>query len=242
MRVEFLFFEGCPHVTSTLSLLENILLMLAPGIEVSQINVESEEQAEALGFHGSPSIRIDGIDLEGREGASTGLTCRFYGKGGEPPKWLMEAVVLRAKNPKHYLFLCTQNSARSQMAEGLARSLAPNGVLISSAGSSPAFVRPEAVQVMSEIGIDISRQRSKGLDSIDSTSVEAVFTLCDDQICPFFPGPTMPLHWAMPDPAAISGGREARLRTFREVRDALHQRLAVLFPKIDQWAKESVSD
>ena len=103
--------------------------------------------------------------------------------------------------PRHILFLCVANSARSQMAEGIARSLAPHGVKVSSAGSSPTSVRPQAIQVLNEIGIDISGHRSKGLDSIDAGSVDAVITLCAEEVCPVFLGKAHRLHWGLPDPA-----------------------------------------
>ncbi|MGZ9135659.1 MAG: arsenate reductase ArsC, partial [Candidatus Deferrimicrobiaceae bacterium] len=95
-----------------------------------------------------------------------------------PEEWRAEAEAMRAKRPRHILFLCVANSSRSQMAEGIARSLAPLGVKVSSAGSSPAPVHPRAIQVLKEIGIDISGHRSKGLDSIDAGSIDAVITLC----------------------------------------------------------------
>lgn len=142
---------------------------------------------------------------------------------------MIEAAILRALRPRHILFLCVANSARSQMAEGIARSLAPPGVIVSSAGSSPASVRPEAIQVLREIGIDISGHRSKGLDSIDAGSVDAVITLCAEEICPTCLGKARRLHWGLPDPAAETGTEEARLRTFRSVRDELLRRLKVLF-------------
>lgn len=142
---------------------------------------------------------------------------------------MIEAAILRALRPRHILFLCVANSARSQMAEGIARSLAPPGVIASSAGSSPASVRPEAIQVLREIGIDISGHRSKGLDSIDAGSVDAVITLCAEEICPTCLGKARRLHWGLPDPAAGTGTEEARLRTFRSVRDELLRRLKVLF-------------
>jgi arsenate reductase len=131
--------------------------------------------------------------------------------------------------PRHILFLCVANSARSQMAEGIARSLAPRGVIVSSAGSSPASVRPQAIRVLREIGIDISGHRSKGLDSIDAGSVDAVVTLCAEEVCPAFPGKAHRLHWGLPDPAAVTGTEEARLNAFRSVRDELLRRLKVLF-------------
>jgi arsenate reductase len=114
------------------------------------------------------------------------------------------------------------------MAEGIARTLAPAGVRISSAGSAPTSVRPEAVAALAEIGIDIAGQRSKGVDEIDS-SVEAVVTLCAEEVCPVWLEPAERLHWGLPDPAAAVGTPEARLESFRVVRDELARRLAVLF-------------
>lgn len=143
--------------------------------------------------------------------------------------WKAEAAELRAKRPRHILFLCVANSARSQMAEGIARSLAPQGVMVSSAGSVPAAVRPQAIRVLNEIGIDISGHRSKGLDSIDAGSVDAVITLCAEEVCPIFLGKAHRAHWALPDPAAITGTEETRLDAFRSVRDELLRRLKVLF-------------
>lgn len=146
-----------------------------------------------------------------------------------PGDWRTEAAELRAMQPRHILFLCIANSARSQMAEGIARSLAPQGVKVSSAGSSPASVRPQAIQVLNEIGIDISGHRSKGLDSIDAGSVDAVITLCAEEVCPVFLGKAVRIHWGLPDPADVNGTKETRLNAFRSVRDELRRRLKVLF-------------
>jgi arsenate reductase len=110
------------------------------------------------------------------------------------------------------------------MAEGIARSLAPQGVKVSSAGSSPSSVRPEAIQVLKEIGIDITGHRPRGLDSID-----AVITLCAEEVCPAFLGTAHRLHWGLPDPGAVTGTEETRLNAFRTVRDDLLRHLKVLF-------------
>lgn len=142
---------------------------------------------------------------------------------------MIEGGILRALRPWHVLFLCVANSARSQMAEGIARSLAPKGVRVSSAGSVPSFVRPHALQVLKEIGIDISGHKSKGLDAVDASSVDAVITLCAEELCPVFLGKAMRLHWGLPDPARETGGEDQKLAAFREVRDELHRRLKLLF-------------
>lgn len=130
---------------------------------------------------------------------------------------------------KGVLFLCVANSARSQMAEGIARSLAPAGTIVWSAGSRPTSVRPEAIAVLEEIGIDISRHRSKAVSEIPAAEVDTVITLCGEEECPLFLGKAERLHWGLPDPAAVPGGEAARLAAFRSVRDELRQRIADYF-------------
>jgi thioredoxin type arsenate reductase len=130
---------------------------------------------------------------------------------------------------KGILFLCVANSARSQMAEGIARSLAPPDTKIWSAGSQPASVRPEAIAVLREIGIDISGYYSKAVSEIPPTEVDTVITLCAEEQCPVFPGKVRRQHWRLPDPAAASGSEMERLSAFREVREELLKRVTSLF-------------
>ncbi len=148
---------------------------------------------------------------------------------GVSPEWMNEACLFRAFRPRHILFLCVANSARSQMAEGIARSLAPEGVRVSSAGSAPSHVRPQAIQALKEIGIDISGYRSKGVESIDPSTVDAVIALCAEEVCPVFLGKAARLHWGLPDPAAAAGNEDAVLGAFRRVRDELKHRIEFLF-------------
>ncbi len=126
------------------------------------------------------------------------------------------------------LFLCVANSARSQMAEGLARHLFGDAAHVQSAGSVPWRVHPLAIQALAEIGIDISGQRSKSVDEIDLSDVDVVITLCADEVCPVVPRRTKQLHWPLPDPAAATGDDDTRLQHFREVRDELRKRLLSL--------------
>ena len=147
---------------------------------------------------------------------------------------MIEAAILRALRPRHILFLCVANSARSQMAEGIARSLTPRGVTVSSAGSEPSSVRPQAVQILKEIGIDISGHNSKGLDAVDASSVDAVITLCAEEVCPVFLGKAMRFHWGLPDPAGETGNEERKLAAYRGVRDELRWRLELLFKGWDE--------
>jgi arsenate reductase len=115
------------------------------------------------------------------------------------------------------------------MAEGIARSLAPAGVAVSSAGSQPSRVNPLAIRALDEIGIDIRSHTSKSVDSISPEGVEAVITLCAEEVCPVFLGRAHRLHWGLPDPAGAGASEEEQLRAFRNVRDELQSRLAVVF-------------
>lgn len=147
--------------------------------------------------------------------------------------WRAEAEALRENRPKHILFLCVANSARSQIAEGIARSFAPGDVHVSSAGSMPSRVRPEAIAVLAEIGIDAASQRSKGTGEVAAAGipVDAVVTLCAEEVCPVYLGSALRVHWGLPDPAAIVGDNATRLAAFRDVRDELRRRLSVVFGK-----------
>lgn len=125
------------------------------------------------------------------------------------------------------LILCTGNSARSQMAEGLLRQLAGDEFEVFSAGVAPTTVRTEAVEALAEIGIDISNHRSKSVDEFLSQEFDFVITVCDNanEHCPVFPGDTKRVHWSLVDPAAVAGDHELRLASFRRVRDQIAARL-----------------
>ena len=127
------------------------------------------------------------------------------------------------------LFLCVANSARSQIAEGLARRVAPPGTKVLSAGSEPGTINPLAIRVLAEAGVDTSGQFSKGLDAVPLDDIDLVVTLCAEEVCPLFPRPVRKLHWPLPDPAKATGTDEERLATFRAVRDELTARLPTLW-------------
>ncbi|MBI4864029.1 MAG: arsenate reductase ArsC [Candidatus Riflebacteria bacterium] len=143
---------------------------------------------------------------------------------------MLEAALLRALSPHGYLFLCVANSARSQMAEGIARALLPVEVKVWSAGSCPTRVRPEAITVLRELGLDISGYRSKAVFEIPASEVDTVITLCAEEECPVFFGSARRVHWGLADPAAVQGGEEERMDAFRRVRDELCRRLAAVIP------------
>ena len=125
------------------------------------------------------------------------------------------------------LFLCTHNSARSQMAEGLLRHLASEHFEVMSAGTEATHLRPLAVQAMDELGIDISAQESKTLERCLGESFDYVITVCDDanEACPTFPGARRRLHWSFEDPSQAGGTEEERLQVFRLVRDKIKERI-----------------
>ena len=124
------------------------------------------------------------------------------------------------------LFLCVRNSARSQLAEALARAAFGERVVVESAGSEPSQVHPLTLEVLAEVGIDARAQRSKSVDEIDRSRVDTVITLCAEEVCPVFLGSVRRLHWPIPDPAV--GPREEQLERFRAARDEIRARVALL--------------
>ena len=128
---------------------------------------------------------------------------------------------------KRVLFLCTHNSARSQMAEGLLRHFGADNYQVYSAGTEKTSVRPQAIQVMSEIGIDISHQESKTLEQYLNEQFDDVITVCDDanEACPVFPNTKNRRHWNFPDPSQAPGTEAEQLQVYRAVRDAIQQKI-----------------
>jgi arsenate reductase (thioredoxin) len=129
------------------------------------------------------------------------------------------------------LVLCTGNSARSQIGEGLFRAEGGAGVEVFSAGTKPSAVRPEAIAVMHEIGIDISGHRSKSVDEFLGQAFNYVVTVCDNarDNCPVFPAGSERMHWSFEDPAAVQGSEGECLAAFRRTRDQIHERVRAFF-------------
>jgi arsenate reductase (thioredoxin) len=128
---------------------------------------------------------------------------------------------------KRVLFLCTHNCARSQIAEGLLRKVGGDQFEVFSAGTEETRVHPLAIEAMREIGIDISGQRSKTLDTFNGQHFDYVITVCGraNESCPIFPGDTERIHWSFDDPSAATGSDEQRLRAFRNVHEGIQHRL-----------------
>ena len=135
---------------------------------------------------------------------------------------------------KSILFLCVANSARSQMAEGLGRMIFGQRIPVQSAGSTPSSVNPYAIEVMRELGVDLSTHHSKSVDTIDPTAIGTVITLCAEEVCPVFLGKVRRLHWPIPDPASMDSNlsREDMLARFRTARDTIRNKLQRLEAEI----------
>lgn len=142
--------------------------------------------------------------------------------------WTEDVDRIRAIGPRHILFLCISNAARSQIAAAIARGLAP-GLRASSAGARPTALHPLAVDVLADLGIDIRNEPSRRLEDIPPEDVDVVITLCDDDVGAMFPGKAPRFHWPLPDPTKVTGDEATRREAFRSLRDELMRRLALVF-------------
>ena len=167
------------------------------------------------------------VSVESELGRGSRFTVTLVGSGGQGSR--SRETASAGAQRKRVLFLCTGNSARSQMAEGFARHYGGGRLEAFSAGTAPRPVRAEAVEVMREVGVDISGQRSKGLEDVPQ-EVDVVVTVCDRaaEACPIFPGSPRMEHWSLPDPAEAQGTPEEVMATYRSVRDEVAERVRAL--------------
>jgi len=215
MRIEITVPAGTETNDATLALLREA----CDGLGIKDDIMVSTDSAEA-GV--APIVRIDGRDMWDAAPSHDRAAAESI-----PPKWLVESALLRALKPKNIVFMCVQNSARSQLAEAIARHIAPKNMVLQSAGSEPYMVRPQVPRILAEEGIDPSGLYAKSLDDLNIDAVDAVVTLCAEEVCPMFPRPVYRLHWAMEDPAK-GADEEAKLQSFRRIRDELMLRLTHL--------------
>lgn len=138
---------------------------------------------------------------------------------------------------KKVLILCTANSARSQMAEGLLKHICQDQYDVNSAGTKASEVRPEAIAVLKELGLDISDHRSKSVEEFADEQIDFVLTVCDNakENCPYFPASTKLTHHSFEDPAAVEGDETARLEAFRKARNEINQYIADEYLEIIGW-------
>ena len=142
------------------------------------------------------------------------------------------------------LFICTHNSARSQMAEGFLRHLSGGAVEVASAGTEPGALHPLAVEVMAEVGVDIRAQQAKSVDGFVQQRFDYVVTVCDDarESCPYFPNAHQRLDWSLPDPSQAKGSRAERLAVFRQVRDTIRLHVEQFVPRATASEQTSGSE
>jgi len=159
----------------------------------------------------------------------------------EPSSMPQPQTKTSSESPVRVLFLCTHNSARSQMAEGLLRELVHNKVEVFSAGTEPAGIHPLAIKVMSGRGIDLRTHRSKHLEEYLGQEFDYVITVCDRvrEVCPIFPGDPDHIHWSFPDPAAIKGNLKTQESSFEDTARELTVRIQYLLLMIDRRRKEN---
>lgn len=141
---------------------------------------------------------------------------------------------------KSILFMCVANSARSQMAEGLGRMIFGDRIPVQSAGSEPSTVNPYAIEVMRELGVDLTTHHSKSVQAIDAATVGTVITLCAEEVCPVFLGKVTRHHWPVPDPASkdTSIPREEMLHRFRTARDTIRAKIEQLALELEKSTEE----
>jgi len=158
-----------------------------------------------------------------------------------PAEAVQPRTALRNRPPTRVLFLCTHNSARSQMAEGILRHLGGKRVEVFSAGSEPTAIQPLAIKVMDDLHIDLRQQRSKNMSEFINQSFDTIITVCDRvrETCPVFPGDPELIHWSFPDPVAVTGNASARERAFRETALQLTTRINYLLLMIDRTRSEN---
>ena len=232
MNIRLLLIKDCPSGSATLELLQSVLdreniVEPVEVVEIPDLNAAVRER-----FFGSPSIQINGLDIEmARRGEMPGYTCRIYqtgsGKSGIPTENLILEAINRARIPKlKVLFLCTGNSCRSQMAEGWARHLRDDLIEPFSAGIETHGVDPLSVRVMAEVGVDISGQTSENVKKVMNIKFDYVITVCSHayETCPVFPGNTTVIHRDFDDPPALAKNLEKEseiLEQYRRVRDEI---------------------
>lgn len=251
MDVRHLVIEGCPHSGASAEALSNALVAEGLPAVFRTIVVGDREEAVRERFLGSPSVQIDGLDIEVQRRADPpAFGCRVYrsgdGTSGAPGERLIRSAIRRARGAKaRVLFLCTGNSCRSQMAEGWARSLRGDTVDVASAGIETHGLNPNAVKVMAEAGIDISAHTSKMVRDLADRDFDFVVTVCGHaaETCPVMPGAKRIVHYGFDDPPRLARGaarEEEALSHYRRVRDEIRGFVEKMPGILEELAQSSV--
>jgi len=234
VQIRVLVFDGCPHADDAVERVRQIAEEQGVRSPVEVVQVPDEASARRERFLGSPSVQIDGLDIETKRRADAYCHgCRVYrskeGATGVPPVEMIRAAMRRAQQTRpKVLFLCTGNSCRSQMAEGWARHLRGDVIEAHSAGIETHGLNPLAVKVLAEAGVDITGQRSKHLREVMDVDFDYVVTVCDHahESCPLFPGKAKVVHRSFDDPPRLAEDaktEEEALSPYRRVRDEIRE-------------------
>lgn len=228
LRIELVYPPNCPNLKKTRDLLRETLQDLGLKISPGEAELSESTLAEERPIPGSPTIRINGRDLEPRSGGSSDSGCFITSPNtGTPEGPLLKFKIARAAELKTVLFICTGNAVRSQMAEGLVNHFLKGRWAAFSAGLMPAGINPLVVQVLKEIGIDASRQPAKHLDLFNGCDFDLVITLCSeaDRMCTFYPAYGRRVHLPYTDPLTLSTFGFGWKGLFRKLRDDMRDRL-----------------
>ncbi|MCL4537381.1 MAG: arsenate reductase ArsC [Nitrospirae bacterium] len=181
MNIELLYIKGCPDFKHARRLIHNTIKVLELKTPLKKIEIRNADDVKTYSFPGSPTIRINGEDIEPDTANTTGLTCRTYNNGtGIPDMEALKCKIARAARLKTVLFVYTGNAVRSQIAEAIVNHFMDNKWVAFSAGIMPMEINKDVIKVMKEIGIDISNKKSKHIDLFKNCSFDKVVTLCSD--------------------------------------------------------------
>jgi len=228
LRLELLYTPDCPNLKKTRDLIRETLQDLGLEISPREIEISGPGKAEEEAFPGSPTIRIDGQDLEPESARTVTSGCRIYKTGtGAPEGPPLKFKIAQAAGLKTVLFICTGNAVRSQMAEALVNHFLKGRWAAFSAGFLPAGISPLVVKVLKEVGIDAARQPAKHLDLFNGLTFDRVITLCSDadRMCTFYPAYGNRVHLPYTDPLTQSTFGFGWKSLFRKLRDDMRNQL-----------------
>jgi arsenate reductase len=190
MNIELLYTKDCPNFRKTRRLIHDTIKSLGLNIPLRKIEIKDEDDSKKYFFPGSPTIRINGEDIEPETASATTLICRIYSNGtGLPDKEILKCKIAKAAGIKTILFVCTGNAVRSQIAEAVVNHFLKDRWVAFSAGIMSMEVNKNVIKVLKEIGIDISKNRSKHIDIFKNCSFDRIITLCSDadRFCLIYP-------------------------------------------------------
>ncbi|MCL4457511.1 MAG: arsenate reductase ArsC [Nitrospirae bacterium] len=230
MNIELLYIKDCPNFKPARRLIHDIIRSfgkpISLGMKLRKIEIKDSNDAEKYLFPFSPTVRINGEDIEPETAKTTGLACRIYRNGtGLPDRDVLKCKIAKAAGLKTILFVCTANAVRSQMAEAIVNHFLHNEWIAFSAGIMPMEVRKGVAEVMKEIGIDISMNRAKHIDLFKDCAFDRVITLCSDadRLCINYPVHDERDRIIFHDPVSTYGFRFGHVSALRKLRDEIKE-------------------